>query len=111
MLGALLLLLKETKRLTKTLEVGVDSFRQVHGLPAAFHVEPSATISDPDAGRTVPHAPEPESNWLKYDILEALCREHHIPFDDSTDMILLGKEHGWLDSSGAIVALPTGYGE
>jgi hypothetical protein len=115
LIGALLLVLKELRKLTTAVETLTDSFREVHGKRPMFHgthdTSDSGTDVDADANRTIPHAPEPETDYLRRDILEALCRQHHIPYDSSVDLITLGKAMGWLDSSGAVIVLPTGYAD
>jgi hypothetical protein len=112
-LGVLLLLLKELKHLTRVLEIGVDSFRLAHGQRAQFTVaaDESTEPADPNADRTIPRYENDEPEFLRRDLLEHLAREHHIAFDDSTDLVQVGKELGWLTSSGEFAQLPTGYGE
>ena len=116
-LGVLLLLLKELKRLATAVETLTDSFRMVHGHRPMFHVEHGAQNSDARTGaensesRTVPRYESDEPDWLRIDLLEALCREHHIAITEGMDLFQVGKEMGWLDASGQLVVLPTHYGE
>jgi hypothetical protein len=109
-LGALVAILRELRRLNHTLEVGIDAYRGIHGLGPMFPVFPQAE-SVPVENRTIPRYESDEPDWLRLDLLEALCRQHSIPYDSDTDLVALGIREGWLDQSGAVVTLPSGYGQ
>jgi hypothetical protein len=109
-LGVLLLLLKEVRRLTKAIEIGVDSFRIVHGQQPQFTIaKDDPTV--PEAERTIPRYESDEPDWLKVDLIEALCREHHIAITDGLDLFKVAADMGWTDSEGRFVTLPSGYGD
>ena len=121
-LGTLLLLLRELRRLATAVETLTDSFRVVHGHQPLFSTgspqrdrqplyDATTADADADAGRIVPHFEPDEPDWLKRDILEALCREQHIPVTEGMDLVQIGKAHGWLDASGQIIHLPAHYAD
>jgi hypothetical protein len=111
-LGVLLLLLKELKRLTRVLEVGVDSFRIANKMHAQFTVARDEPSDDPDADtRVIPRYESDESGWLRRDLLETLCREAHLAVDDGTDVEQIAVARGWVDRDGQLVTLPVHYGD
>lgn len=107
------LILKELGRIAVAVERGVDSLREIHGLHpvfAALEKQPAA----PPAGESLDSVldpPEDLGDYLRLDILEALAREHQIPITTETDLVALGKTHGWLDQAGQVAMLPRGYGD
>src|SRR6266702_4729263 len=113
-LGVLLLLLKELRRLATAVETITDSYRTTHGHQPMFSTGAAqAAEIDTDAGRHVPRfdSDDDRLDWLRNDVLEALCREHHIIVTDGMDLVQIGRERGWLDSSGQLVTLPAHYGD
>jgi hypothetical protein len=115
--GMLWLILRELRRLNIAIEAGIDSFRAVHGhqplFPASWNTSnvPRSAVDD---GRTLPRGPDPdlaEPDWLRLDILEALCREHHIAITDGLDLFKVAADMGWTDESGQFVVLPSKYGD
>jgi hypothetical protein len=107
--GMVWLLVRELRRLTHAIEVGVDSFRTVHGHQPAFDGFKPVSEYDVDAGRTVPHFESDAPDYLRLDIIECLCREHHIPVEDSTNLLDIARAQHWIDESGDLVVMPKDY--
>lgn len=95
-------LLKELRSLRLVLQEQVDAYRQAHGMEPLY-AKPALPVQDlpDDADGTVP--------YLYVDILEELAKEQKVPFDETTDLVALGKERGWIDQSGEIRMLPESY--
>ncbi len=110
-LGMLWLLVKEVRRLAHAVEQGVDTFRAVHGHRPIFHQQPAQESTTPVEDRTIPRFESAEPDWLRLDLLEALCREHHIAITDGLDLFQVGREMGWIGEDGQFTTLPTHYGE
>lgn len=103
--SASMLLLIEVRRLRHTLERGIDSQREIAGLDPIFTPTLKAVIESAEA---IGPERDDDPDWLRIDLLEQLAHEANIPVDETTDLLALGRERGWLDEDGKIVCLPAG---
>lgn len=102
--GLGLALYRELRALRRTLEVGIDTYREVHHLEPRFAKAPARTATVPE-----PEIYE-EPDFLRVDVIEELAREHHIPFDETTDLEALAVAQGWVEYPGGdLKALPESH--
>lgn len=114
---------KELRGIRQTLEIGVDSQREIHGLQPLFKAPKSAIdqqIEDEQAeAAAAGHAAytsgvdqelsDAEPDFLRLELLEMLARDNQIMVTAETDLLALGKSRGWLDDNGQVTMLPKNY--
>lgn len=107
-------LIKTLTRIAVAIEKGIDSYREISGYNPIFAppAEPLAEPSTPAGGiEQTDYSSDPEPDYMRLEILEALARENRIIILPDTDLVALGKQRGWLNEAGEVVMLPQGYGD
>lgn len=93
---------RQLSRLSKAIEVGVDSYRQVHGLDLVF-TQPE---EPPVFTRHLAGSALNDGDYLKVWAIEELAREQRISIDHTTDLEQLARDQGWMDAGGEFLLLP-----
>ncbi len=100
--------LRELRKLRQVLEVGIDSYRYVNGLPTVFDkgvaVDEEEPLQSPipyQAGNAL----RPGDFQVAY-VIEELAREQNIPIRATTDLEALAVSRGWISPVGEILVWP-----
>jgi hypothetical protein len=99
---------KEFRALRKTLEIGIDSYREINRFPKLFAkeeaAEPLRAGQDPTPGKFLR-----PGDFLSVDMIMKLAEEYRIPVDVETDIEQLAIDRGWVNEKGEFVVLPAGF--
>lgn len=96
---------REFKLLRETLQVGIDSYRQVNKL------EPIWKAEGPAAAVPAAEYDPAGSNYLSVWCIEELAAEFHVPVTAEMDLEKLAIERGWMDANGKFILLPQAAGQ
>lgn len=100
--------LRELAKIRKVLEVMVDSYRQVNGMPAMFG---PGMIEDQDPIKVIRGSGQPGSIIRPGDhqlvwLIEELAKEFRVPLTGDTDLEELAVSMGWVSPEGRLLMIP-----
>lgn len=100
----------ELRRINRTLELQTDSFRQAHGLPALFAPQDPYQTAVVEAPKLEDRMSALDGRWQAVYALQELCREAGImPVPEGEALVVVAREHGWLDSGMQLTTMPESF--
>lgn len=102
--------LKELRLIREALQVGVDSYRLVNGMPTLYGVpwtpdeqaEKSREIGEGLTAGSIIRPGDYTTVWL----IEELAKQFRVPITHETDLEALALERGWISPEGALLVIP-----
>mgnify|MGYP001606877741 CR=1 FL=1 len=98
--------IKEVGKLREVLQVGVDSYRQAHGMPPVYSVQDPAESPEAADLQAKDHGLIGKGDFLSVYVIEELAREFFVPLKHDTDLETLAIQRGWMDERGKFLMLP-----
>lgn len=110
LLGASLrVFVRELRATRKVMQHGIDTYRQVNGLPPLFEDEDLGATEEPDLGEKKRPQIVGQGDMLTLDILSALASEQGVKWSDVPELEALAYDRGWVDEVGRILLVPEAY--